>query len=113
MEQITSRKNPLIAHIRKLSSDRSYRRECGEFLGDGIKLLEEAVRWNAPLTCVVVTTGTNLPAMVPCFCAVCRQRLRQISCPVSAIWCWTDYRTRATWAPSGARRMPLERMACC
>lgn len=61
MEQITSRKNPLIAHLRKTVSDRSYRRESGEFLGDGTKLLEEAVRWNAPLTCVVHTAGTPLP----------------------------------------------------
>ena len=63
MEQITSRKNPLIAHLRKVVSDRSYRRECGEFLGDGTKLLEEAVRWNALLTCVVHTAGTQLPAL--------------------------------------------------
>ena len=63
MEQITSRKNPLITHIRKLTSDRTCRRECGEFLGDGIKLLEEAVHWNAPLTCVVHTAGTQLPRL--------------------------------------------------
>lgn len=63
MEQITSRKNPLITHIRKLSSDRAYRRTSGEFLGDGIKLLEEAVKWGAPLTTVVVTSGTKLPEL--------------------------------------------------
>ncbi len=63
MEKITSRKNPLITHIRKLSTDRGYRRECGEFLGDGIKLLEEAVCWNAPLTTVVVTEGTQVPRL--------------------------------------------------
>ena len=63
MEKITSRKNPLITHIRKLSAERSYRRECGEFLGDGVKLLEEAVKWNAPLTTVVVTEGTSLPEL--------------------------------------------------
>lgn len=63
MEKITSRKNPLITHIRKLSADRSYRRECGEFLGDGVKLLEEAVRWGAPLTTVVVTEGVSVPAL--------------------------------------------------
>lgn len=61
MEQITSRKNPLIAHIRKLTAERAYRRECGEFLGDGVKLLAEAVRWHAALTCVVHTPGTALP----------------------------------------------------
>lgn len=61
MEQITSRKNPLIGHIRKLIGDRAYRRECGEFVGDGIKLLAEAVHWNAPLTCVVCTADVCLP----------------------------------------------------
>ena len=63
MEQITSRKNPLITHIRKLITDRAYRRECGEFVGDGVKLLEEAVRWNAPLTNVVCTAGMGLPRL--------------------------------------------------
>lgn len=63
MEKITSRKNPLITHIRKLTGDRAYRRECGEYLGDGVKLLEEAVKWGAPLTTVVVTEGTRLPSL--------------------------------------------------
>lgn len=63
MEQITSRKNPLITHIRKLTTDRSYRRECGEFVGDGVKLLTEAARWTAGLTCVVHTEGTELPVL--------------------------------------------------
>ena len=57
MEYITSRKNPVMLHIRKLSAYRTYRRKSGEFLGDGVKLLEEAVRWNAPLTAVVTTPG--------------------------------------------------------
>ena len=61
MEYITSRKNPLISHIRKLIADRSYRRASGEFLGYGTKLLEEAVRWNAPLTAVVCSPGVPLP----------------------------------------------------
>lgn len=63
MEKITSRKNPLITHIRKIASDRGYRRECGEFLGDGVKLLEEAIKWNAPLSVVVVTQGISLPEL--------------------------------------------------
>lgn len=61
MEYITSRKNPVISHIRKLGADRAYRRESGEFLGDGVKLLEEAVRWKAPLTAVVTTPGISPP----------------------------------------------------
>ena len=62
-ERITSRKNPLMTQIRKLASSRSARREQGLFLGDGIKLLEEALRWSAPLTAVVVTEGTDLPVL--------------------------------------------------
>ena len=62
-ERITSRANPLMAHIRRLASSRSSRYEAGEYLGDGVKLLEEAARWGAPLTAVVYTPGTALPAL--------------------------------------------------
>lgn len=62
-ERITSRTNALMTHIRRLSSSRSCRRESGEFLGDGVKLLEEAVRWRAELTAVVYTAGTALPEL--------------------------------------------------
>lgn len=64
-ERITSRTNQLMTHIRKLGASRSYRREAGEFLGDGIKLLEEAVRWGAALTAVVHTAEASLPALPP------------------------------------------------
>ena len=53
MERLTSRKNPLITHLRRLGADRAYRRECGEFLCDGEKLLNEALRWNADITAVL------------------------------------------------------------
>ena len=62
-ERITSRTNPLMSRIRRLAVSRSFRRETGEFLGDGVKLLEEAARWGAPLTAVVYTPGTALPAL--------------------------------------------------
>lgn len=60
-EYITGRSNPLMTHIRKLVSSRAYRREQGEYVGDGVKLLEEAVKWNVPLSAVVYTKGTALP----------------------------------------------------
>ncbi|MBR3704173.1 MAG: RNA methyltransferase [Oscillospiraceae bacterium] len=60
-EYITGRSNPLMTHIRKLVSSRAYRREQGEYIGDGVKLLEEAVKWNVPLSAVVYTKGTALP----------------------------------------------------
>ena len=63
MEHVTSRKNPLLTQIRKLTGSRSYRRQCGLFLGDGRKLLEEAVRWNAPLTAVVADQDAPLPSL--------------------------------------------------
>lgn len=50
-----------MTQIRKLVSSRSFRREQGLFLGDGIKLLEEALRWSAPLTAVVAAEGMRLP----------------------------------------------------
>ena len=63
MERITSRTNPLMTHIRKLSSSASYRREQGEFLCDSPKLLGEALQWQAELCTVVATQGTELPPL--------------------------------------------------
>ena len=63
MEYITSRKNPLLVHIRRLVSSRSARRSDGVYVGDGIKLLEEAVRWGAPLETVVFTAAAQLPPL--------------------------------------------------
>lgn len=62
-ERITSRTNPLMTHIRKLVSSRNYRQECGEYLGDGVKLLEEAAHWQVPLRCVVHTADAELPEL--------------------------------------------------
>ena len=63
MEQITSRTNPLMVHLRKLGSSHSYRSKTGEYLGDSGKLLEEALQWGADLTAVVCTPGTKLPQL--------------------------------------------------
>ena len=63
MERITSRQNALMTHIRKLNSSRAYRRENGEYLCDGVKLLEEALKWNAPLKTVVFAEGAEVPAL--------------------------------------------------
>ena len=62
-ERITSRANPLLVHIRKLASSRAHRYDTGEYLGDGVKLLKEAARWDAGLTVVVHTPDTALPAL--------------------------------------------------
>ena len=65
MEQITSRANPLMVHLRKLGASHSYRNKTGEYLGDSGKLLGEALRWGAELTAVVCTPGTVLPQLPP------------------------------------------------
>ncbi len=62
-ERITSRSNKLVTHIRKLVSSRSYRVGQGEYLCDGVKMLEEALRWKAPFTTVVATEEAALPAL--------------------------------------------------
>ena len=63
MEHITSRQNALMTHIRKLNASRAYRRASGEYLCDGVKLLEEALRWNAPLKTVVLSEGVDVPVL--------------------------------------------------
>ena len=40
-ERITSRKNPLLQHVRKLLTSRSYREKNGEYAADGVKLLAD------------------------------------------------------------------------
>jgi len=63
MEKITSRKNPLCIHLKKLGSDRAYRESCGEFLCDGIKLLEDAEKSGIKITAVL--TSAHLPFGLP------------------------------------------------
>ena len=60
-ERITSRKNPLLQHVRKLLNSRSYREKTGEYAADGTKLLTEAVKW-APetLRTVLVTESVQV-----------------------------------------------------
>ena len=40
-ETITSRRNPLLAHTKKLLTSRAYREKSGEFAADGVKLLRD------------------------------------------------------------------------
>jgi len=62
-EWITSRSNPLIARLRKLNSKRAARREEGLFVGEGPKLLGEALKWGAELDTVICTKDATLPAL--------------------------------------------------
>lgn len=59
-ERITSKQNTTLQHIRKLLSSRAYRNECREFVADGIKLLQEALKWNYDVKTVVLSDGVEL-----------------------------------------------------
>lgn len=63
MERITSSQNPLLRHIRKLQSSRAYREEQREFVADGFKLLNEAIKWYPKIKTVIVSETQTLPAV--------------------------------------------------
>lgn len=69
-ERITSRKNKVITRLRALGSDRASRREAGEYLCDGEKLLREALTFGAEVTAVLwaETPSMELPASVAQYC---------------------------------------------
>ena len=62
-ETITSRQNPLMTHLRKLASSRSYRIKSGEYLCDGTKLLAEALKWGAEVKTAVFSEGVDIPPL--------------------------------------------------
>ena len=59
-ETITSRRNPLLAHTKKLLTSRAYREKSGEFAADGVKLLAEAARWYPGLHTVIAEEHVEL-----------------------------------------------------
>ena len=61
VEYITSAQNSLIRHMRKLQTSRSYRRECREFVCEGWKLLEEAMKWLPHIKTIVYAKGQACP----------------------------------------------------
>lgn len=64
-ERITSRQNSLLRHVKKLLASHAYRNECGEYVGDGTKLLAEAARWDAGLRTVIAADGVTLCPLPP------------------------------------------------
>ena len=68
MEKITSRQNKLLQHVKKLQTSRSYRYQWGQFVADGTKLLQEAVRWYDGLETVILQEGitAEVPENVRC-----------------------------------------------
>ena len=59
MNTITSRNNSVIRHIRKLASDGDYRRESGEYVCDGAKMLEEALLAGVDIGTVLWKNGIS------------------------------------------------------
>ena len=84
MERITSRQNALVAHIRKLNSSKAYRRESGEFTGEGPKLLEEAVKAGIRVNTVVMAQGVSVD---------CPAGARQVEVPADLLQSMCDTKT--------------------
>lgn len=74
METITSRTNPLITRIRKLTGDRKLRRQQGVMVCEGPKMLAEALRWGARLEVVLWQAGCAPLAGIP-------EGVRQVEVP--------------------------------
>ncbi len=55
--------------MKKLGQSREYRRETGQFLCDGIKLLREALENGAEVTCVFTSAELELPEGIPAYFA--------------------------------------------
>ena len=60
MDRLTSRKNPVIRQLRALGRERSARAEAGLFVGDGEKLLHEAIQSGVEIDTVL---WAETPAM--------------------------------------------------
>jgi len=61
MEKITSRRNPVCVHLRKLGMSREYRNEQRQYLCDGTKLLGEAIMNGAKITAVISSSYPPFP----------------------------------------------------
>ena len=53
MEKLTSRKNPVCVHLKKLGANKSYRDEQGCFVCEGTKMFDEAVKSGAQIEYVL------------------------------------------------------------
>ena len=58
-QRITARKNPFLQQVRKLLTSRKERESAGLFVADGIKLLQEAIRWYPGLDTVILSDGVE------------------------------------------------------
>lgn len=64
MQVITSKDNELVKHIKKLK-DKKYRDENNEYIVEGVKLIEEAVKENAKIKKIIVCEDTTRTYEMP------------------------------------------------
>lgn len=64
MQIITSKDNELIKHIRKLK-DKKYRDEYNEYVVEGIKIVEEAVKENVKIKQIIICNDTTKTYEIP------------------------------------------------
>ncbi len=83
-EYITSRQNPLAAYIRKIAGNRSFRRQNGQFLCDGRKMLEEALKWGAAVEVLVSTPEAEAPNLPGVRCVEVPPELMRYLSPMEA-----------------------------
>lgn len=63
MQKISSKDNSLIKHIKKLK-EKKYRDEYGEYVIEGLKLIEEAIRENVSILHIVICDGCDKSEMI-------------------------------------------------
>jgi len=64
MQVISSKDNELVKHIKKLK-DKKYRDESNEYIIEGVKLIEEAVKENAKIKKIIVCEDTTRTYEIP------------------------------------------------
>ena len=64
MHIITSKDNEIIKHIRKLK-EKKYRDEYNEYVVEGVKIVEEAIKENAKIKQVIVCNDTTKTYEIP------------------------------------------------
>ena len=64
MQVISSKDNELIKHIKKLK-DKKYRDESNEYIVEGVKLIEEAVKENAKIKKIIICEDTTRTYEIP------------------------------------------------
>lgn len=64
MQVISSKDNELVKHIKKLK-DKKYRDENNEFIIEGVKLIEEAVKENAKIKKIIICEDTTRTYEIP------------------------------------------------